>query len=97
MTHQRRCGVRSNRPKRMALGGHSVEIGWGRMVSVMPSSAANRYATPASKAVRAVRYRSQTAGTLTEEDSSAASEVTSTDLSERRQGGTPVSGVRPGV
>src|SRR6476659_7352615 len=97
MTHQRRRGGRSNRPQRMALGGHSVEIGWGRMVSVMPSSAANRYATPASTAVRAVRYRPGTAGTVIEEDTSVASVVTSTDLSERRQGGPPVSGVRPGV
>src|SRR6476661_5160822 len=97
MTHQRRRGVRSNRPKRMALGGHSVEIGWGRMVSVMPSSAANRYATPASTAVRAVRYRPGTAGTVIEEDSSAANEVTSADLSERRQGECRVSGVRLGV
>src|SRR3954447_19120943 len=86
MTHQRRRGVRSKRPNRMALGGHSVEIGWGRMVSAMPSSAANTYATPARTAVRTVRYRPEPAGTMTEEDSSASIEVTIADLSERREG-----------
>src|SRR4051812_49859934 len=96
MTHQRRRGVRSKRPNRMALGGHSVEIGWGRMVSAMPSSAANTYATPARTAVRTVRYRPEPAGTMTEEDSSAAIEVTIADLSERREGGRPRRGAPPG-
>src|SRR4051812_50207030 len=96
MTHQRRRGVRSKRPNRMALGGHSVEIGWGRMVSAMPSSAANTYATPARTAVRTVRYRPEPAGTMTEEDSSAAIEVTIADLSERRGGGGPRWGGAPG-
>src|SRR4051794_41890387 len=96
MTHQRRRGVRSKRPNRMALGGHSVEIGWGRMVSAMPSSAANTYATPARTAVRTVRYRPEPAGTMTEEDSSAAIEVTIADLSERRGGGGRRRGGPPG-
>src|SRR4051812_50103039 len=96
MTHQRRRGVRSKRPNRMALGGHSVEIGWGRMVSAMPSSAANTYATPARTAVRTVRYRPEPAGTMTEEDSSAAIEGTIADLSERRGGGRRCRGGPPG-